>query len=136
MVYNNHGLIGTDTTTATTHFGTENPLFQLIATLGRVRLETPAPTRGASVVRVAMDQPGLLALSRFDPGNGREVVLLFNTATAAVTGNVKVDVALARFRALVGQCSASAAAPGTLHVALLALGFAVCAAQAGGEAVK
>lgn len=135
-VYNDNRLIGTDTTTATAHFGTENPLFQLIATLSRVRLATPALTRGASVVRVATDQPGLLALSRFDPGNGREVVLLFNTATTMVAGNVKVEVASARFRALVGQCSASAAAPGTLHVTLPALGFAVCAAEAGAEAAK
>lgn len=128
-VYNDNRLIGTDTTTASAHFGTDNPVFELIATLGRVRLATPALTRGRSVVRQASDKPGLLAVSRFDPTTGQEIVLLFNAAPTAVDGKVKVDVASARFKALAGQCNATAAAPGSLAVTLPAFGFAVCAAE-------
>lgn len=128
-VYTDNRLIGTNTTTATAHFGTDNPVFQLIATLGRVRLATPALTRGRSVVRQASDKAGLLAVSRFDPTTGQEVVLLFNAAPTAVSGNVKVEVASARFKPLVGRCNATATAPGSLAVTLPAFGFAVCAAE-------
>src|SRR3546814_4462910 len=79
--YNDNRLLGTDTTTATDHYGHANPLFRQIAALSAVRRAQPALTRGVQKLRAAGDTPGLLAISRFDPRTGREILLAFNTST-------------------------------------------------------
>jgi glycosidase len=45
----------------------------------------PAPTRGRQLLRAREANPGLLAISRFDPTSGVEVLLLFNTSTQPIT---------------------------------------------------
>ena len=127
--YNDNKLIGTEATTATANFDTSHPIYRTIATLARVRTSTPALTRGLQKLRFAADEPGLLAISRFDPTTGKEVLLLFNTSTRALTQNVEVDVASAAFTALAGQCATTASAPGSVRITLAPLGYAVCAAQ-------
>lgn len=129
----NEPLLGTRTTLATAHFGEVNPLFRQIATLARLRRSTPALMRGRQEMRASGKTPGLLAISRFDPVTGREVLLVFNTSGARIAGRVEMDVASTRFRSLAGSCAARAAAPGSVAVSLPAFGYAVCAADPTGE---
>ncbi len=110
-------------------FNPAHPLYRAIARLAQLRTSTPALTGGSTRVRAASGAPGLFAVSRFDPGTGAEVVLLFNTATTPIAANVQVEAGSVQFTALAGTCPAASVAPGTLAVALPPLSFAVCAAQ-------
>ncbi|MES2904934.1 MAG: alpha-amylase family glycosyl hydrolase [Pseudomonadota bacterium] len=127
--YNDNTLLGTDRTTAQANFNSGHPLVRLIATLAKVRHDTPALRRGRQLTRAASQKPGLFAASRFDPVTGKEVLLLFNTSNVAIRQNVVVDVKSLKFVALAGNCATEAAAPGSVKVTLPALGFAACAAQ-------
>ena len=127
--YNDNDLIGTDATTAQANFDVRHPLYRLIAELSAVRRSTPALTGGLQKIRAFSDKPGLLAISRFDPKTGREVVLVFNTSAGPVTNRIAVDPRSLSFSTLAGQCSPNAAAPGSLSITLPAFGFAVCAAK-------
>jgi glycosidase len=129
-IYNDNKLLGTSRTTADSNFDTGHPLFREIAALARLRLAHPALTRGRQVTRFASDKPGLLAVSRFDPVTGAEVLIAFNTAPTAWTGNIQVEAGSARFTALAGACPAAATAPGSLTLSIPAFGYAVCAAGA------
>jgi glycosidase len=128
-VYNDNRLLGTSKTTADANFDTRHPLYRLIAGVSRIRRSTPALRRGRQLVRTSGQKPGLLAVSRFDPATGGEVLLLFNTSTSRVAGNVQVEVASRRFRTLAGRCSPRSSAPGSVAVSLEPLSFAVCAAE-------
>ena len=124
--YNAEALVGTTATTATDNFNTNHPLYRAIAELARIRTASPALTRGLQRVRFSSDKPGLFAVSRFAPGSGDETLLLFNTSTAAITQNVVVETSSARFTAAIGACPAVATAPGSVHVVLAPLSYAVC----------
>lgn len=128
-VYNDNDLIGTDATTAQANFDTRHPLYRLIAELSAVRRATPALTGGLQKIRAFSDKPGLLAISRFDPKTGREVVLVFNTSAVPITNRIAVDPRSLSFSTLAGQCTPNAVAPGSLSITLPAFGFAVCAAK-------
>ena len=127
-IYNDNRLLGTGKSTATASFGSDNPLFRQIATLSKIRRAHPALTRGRGTIRARGDTPGLFAMSRFDPGTGAEIVLLFNTSPRPVTQAVQVEIGSTRFTTLAGRCTPVAAAPGSLRVSLPAFGYAVCAA--------
>lgn len=127
--YNDNRLIGTTATTARANFDRTHPVFREIARLARIRTSTPALTRGRQQLRAWGEAPGLLAVSRFDPVTGREVLLAFNTSAAAVDAPVEVDTASVAFRALAGACAPRASAPGSVRVTLPAFGYAVCAAR-------
>jgi glycosidase len=128
-VYNDNDLVGTDATTAASNFDPNHPLYRLISTLAKVRADTPALRRGRQLVRASGQKPGLFAASRFDPTTGKEVLLLFNTATQPISENVVVEVGSRRFSALAGQCAPEASAPGSVRITLAGLSYAVCAAQ-------
>ena len=128
-VYNDNDLIGTDATTAQDNFDVRHPLYRLIAELSAVRRSTPALSGGLQKVRAFSDKPGLLAISRFDPKTGREVVLAFNTSDKPIMNRIAVDPRSLSFATLAGQCALDAAAPGSLTITLPAFGFAVCAAK-------
>jgi glycosidase len=128
-IYNDNDLVGTDATTAVSNFDRNHSLYRLIATVAKVRADTPALRRGRQLVRASGQKPGLFAASRFDPTTGKEVLLLFNTSTQPVTQNVAVEVNSRRFSALAGQCATEASAPGSVAVSLAGLGYAVCAAE-------
>ncbi|MPS70234.1 MAG: alpha-amylase [Novosphingobium sp.] len=129
-IYNGEALVGSAKTTATESFDPAHPLYRLIAQLSVLRVKTPALTDGRSVTRAASEKPGLVAVSRFDPATGREVLLAFNTSTAPVSAAVAVDPASLDFDTLAGTaCVAKATAPGSVRVDLPPLGFAVCAAK-------
>ena len=127
--YNEDRLLGTSATTAQANFDMNHPLFREIAVLARIRTSHRALTRGRQLVRYAQDKPGLFAVSRFEPGTGREMLLLFNTSTAPVRQNVRVETRSSRFDTLAGNCPAIAAAPGSVAVELPPLGYAVCNAR-------
>lgn len=127
--YNDNKLIGTAATTAQANFDPAHPLYRLIAELAEVRKATPALTFGRTVIRAFSDQPGLLAVSRFDPQTGREVVLAYNTSTRPLSQAVAIEPASMTFTALAGQCPVAANAPGSITITLPPLGFAVCAAR-------
>jgi glycosidase len=123
-------LVGTDATTAQSNFNPQHPLYRAIAELARLRREHRALRRGRQVVRAASDKPGLFAVSRFDPIDGHELLLAFNSSTEPLSVNVEVDARSRRFRALAGACPAAAIAPGTLALSLPPLGFLFCEADA------
>ncbi|WP_342251078.1 alpha-amylase family glycosyl hydrolase [Sphingomonas sp. OTU376] len=127
--YNARKLVGSDASTATPRFDEANPIFREIASLARLRIAHPALTRGRQLLRAREDKPGLLAFSRFDPVTGAELVLAFNTSTAAITRQVEVETRSARFHPLAGSCATTASAPGSLSITLPPLGYAVCAAE-------
>jgi len=127
--YNEGKLLGTSATTAQSNFDPQHPLYREIAKLAHIRTSHRALTRGLQVIRYAQDKPGLLAVSRFEPGSGREMLLLFNTSTAPIRQNVRVETHSTRFAALAGNCPVTAAAPGSVAVELPALGYAVCDAR-------
>ena len=127
--YNSDRLVGTSATTAADNFAIDHPVYAEIARLAKLRRATPALSRGATTVRASSDKPGLFAVSRFDPDNGREVLIAFNTSDTALTAQVAVDPASRNFAPLSGDCPAMAAAPGSLTLTLPAFGYAVCAAQ-------
>jgi hypothetical protein len=84
--------------------------------------------RGSTTVRAFSDKGGLLAVSRFDPDTGREVVLAFNTSTTQLSANIAVDMKSRAFEALSGNCPAASAAPGTLAITVPAFGTLICQA--------
>ena len=127
--YNDNELIGSDATTAAANFDTAHPLYRHIAMLADIRRRTPALTRGATKVRAFSEKPGLLAVSRFDPDTGREVLLAFNTSAAPLSANIAIDMKSAGFTALYGDCPARPAAPGSLHISLPAFGTIICQAS-------
>lgn len=127
--YNDNDLIGSDATTATANFDPAHPLYRHIAALAEIRRKTPALTRGVTKVRAFSEKPGLLAISRFDPDTGREVVLAFNTSAAPLSANIAIDTKSAGFTALHGDCPAKPAAPGSLHLSLPAFGTIICQAS-------
>lgn len=127
--YNEDRLLGTSSTTAQANFNPQHPLYREIADLARVRTSHRALTRGLQLIRYSDDKPGLFAVSRFEPGTGREMLLLFNSSTAPVRQNVRVETRSTRFETLAGSCAATASAPGSVAVDLPPLGYAVCNAR-------
>ena len=127
--YNEDRLLGTSSTTAQANFNADHPLYRQIAELARIRTSHPALTRGLQVVRFASEKPGLFAVSRFDPKTAREVLLLFNTSTAPLKQQVRVETRSTRFETLAGTCPVTADAPGSVAIELPPLGYAVCNAR-------
>jgi glycosidase len=127
--YNDNDLIGTDSTTATSNFNPDHPLYRQIAELAAIRRAHPALRRGRQVMRGYGRDAGLVSFARFDPTSGREYVIIFNTANRTMAGNVIIDRASRRFTALTGPCPTAARAPGSLAVSLPAFGYMICAAE-------
>jgi len=127
--YNRERLLGSSSTTARSNFHPDHPLYRLIGDLARIRTTHRALTRGLQLIRYSSDKPGLFAVSRFDPTNGREMLLLFNTSTQSIHQHVRVETRSKKFLSSIGTCPASADAPGTVSVYVPPLGFAVCDAR-------
>ncbi|MFZ8985461.1 MAG: alpha-amylase family glycosyl hydrolase [Steroidobacteraceae bacterium] len=127
--YNQMALLGTEATTADSNFDVGHPLYRLVAGLATLRGEHAALRRGRQVTRnYTEDGPGLFAVSRFDPGDGREYVLVYNTSGERLLANVEVEANSLDFEPLHGPCPAKARAPGSLAIDLPAFGFMVCRA--------
>jgi glycosidase len=127
--YNQDRLLGTSATTAQNNFDTSHPLYREISQLAHIRTSNPALTRGLQLIRFSSDKPGLFAVSRFEPGTGREMLLLFNSSTDPVRQRVRVETRSTRFETLAGACPARTDAPGSVSVDLPPLGYGVCNAR-------
>ncbi|MFA6219431.1 MAG: alpha-amylase family glycosyl hydrolase [Erythrobacter sp.] len=125
-LYNNNDLIGTDATTADSNFDEAHPLFRLISEFSAIRKTHPAFTRGRQVIRHYEQEPGIFAVSRFDPDSGTEYLAVFNTSTAPRKANVVLDYGARTLNSLSGTCPARVAAPGSAAFTLPALGWALC----------
>lgn len=128
--YNATKLVGTDATTARSSFNPQHPLYRAIAELATLRRDHAALRRGRQVVRAESDKPGLFAASRFDPMDGHEILVAFNTSTVPLVANVEVDARSARFRSLAGVCPSAATAPGSLRLSIPPLSYIFCEAVA------
>ena len=127
--YNEDRLLGSSSTNAQANFNPQHPLYREIEQLARIRTGHRALTRGLQLIRYSQDKPGLFAVSRFEPGTGREMLLVFNTSTSPIKQNVQVETRSTQFEALAGACPAVASAPGSVSVELPPLGYAVCNAR-------
>jgi glycosidase len=112
------------------HFDSHHPLYRAIAGLAQLRSTQPALRRGQQIVRSSGPEPGLFAVSRIDPDNGREILIAFNTSLTAVSAQVLIESASRRFVALHGACQPESSAPGSYHVQVAPLDYLVCAAVA------
>ena len=70
-------------------------------------------------------------MSRFDPADGHEIVLAFNTSLHPIEAVIRVDAHSGRFRALRGECAAQSAAPGSYRLQVPELGYVICEAEPG-----
>lgn len=110
------------------HFDTHAALYRVISELAQLRAREAALRRGRQIVRSSGSAPGLFAVSRIDPDDGHEILVAFNTTTAAVSAQVWVEANSRAFTSLHGECEAAASAPGSYHVSVPALDYVVCAA--------
>jgi glycosidase len=124
--YNDNDLIGTDATTAQSNFDESHPLFGLIAQFSAIRRKNPALSRGRQVVRHYDQEPGIFAVSRFDPDTGEEYLAAFNTSDAERSANIVVGYDARSFDELAGTCPVKVSAPGSAALTLPAFGWAVC----------
>lgn len=108
-------------------FDTEADMYRRIAEMTRVRAGDRRLRHGAVKVRLADQEPGVLAVSRLDETG--ETLVVFNTSTAPRQVNVPVETGSRAWRALLGQCPASAAAPGAISLSVPALGYLVCVSE-------
>ncbi|WP_120716318.1 alpha-amylase family glycosyl hydrolase [Tsuneonella amylolytica] len=128
-IYNDNPLIGTASTTAEANFDESHPLFRQIGALSRLRQAHPALRTGKQIVRHYEQEPGVFAVSRFDPVDGTEYLVVFNTTAAPRKANIVVGTDVLSLQTLAGNCPASSAAPGSATVSLPAFGWAVCRAR-------
>jgi glycosidase len=126
-LYNSEKLVGSNSTTAVANFNPSQPIFRAIAELAHMRTANAALRQGRQIVRNYSDKPGLFAVSRINPGTGREILIAFNTSTAPLDEQVQVDAKSTRFESLHGSCAPAASAPGSYHVSLKPLDYIVCA---------
>jgi len=129
--YAHEARLGTVTPDGGDHYQMTHPLYLAISELAHLRLAHPALLSGRQQTRAAADKPGLFAVSRFDPADGHEIVLAFNTSQQPIDTVIRVEARSGRFHALHGECSAQSAAPGSLRVHVPELGYIVCEAEAG-----
>ncbi len=109
--YNDQGLLGTKSTTASANYDALHPLYRQIAALASLRKQYVELRRGRQVVRAQSRQPGLFAASRIG-NDGREILLVFNTSTAPITAQVEIETDTRAFTPLQGDCP-KPDAPGT-----------------------
>jgi hypothetical protein len=123
--YNDQGLLGTASTTASANYDALHPIYKQIAGLAALRKQYPELRRGRQLVRAQARQPGLFAASRIG-NDGREILVAFNTSTAPITAQVEVETDTRAFTALQGDCP-KPDAPGTVKLTIPALGYVACA---------
>lgn len=125
-VYNDNQLIGTMATTAQANFDPGHPLYRLIAEFSALRRAHPALATGRQLVRHYEQEPGIFAVSRFDPAGGAEYLLAFNTSAQERNANIVVGYDARAFASLAGDCPAAVTVPGSAALHLAPFGWAVC----------
>jgi glycosidase len=124
--YNDNRLVGTTATTEQPNFDRRHPLFAEIARLASHRRAHAALRRGEQRIRNYDDGPGLFAVSRIDPGTGREMLIAFNTSTQRLERLVEIDPLTTAFESVAGACEPAPSAPGSYRVTLDALSYVIC----------
>jgi glycosidase len=114
------------------HFDARPPVYQAVAQLARLRQQQPALRRGRQIVRIAGQEPGLFGVSRLDPGDGHELLIVFNTSMTAQVSQVSVNTRSQYFTALHGQCESEVTTSGSYRVTVAPLDYIVCASGDGG----
>jgi glycosidase len=127
--YNDQPLVGTKATTAVANFDDRHPLYSQIAQLSKLRRAHAALRNGRQVVRAQSRTPGLFAASRIG-ADGREILVAFNTSTAALVAQVEVETSTKSFESLHGPCAEKPGAPGSVQVKLLPLSYVACVGTA------
>lgn len=128
-LYNDNDLIATEATTAMSNFDIEHPLYLAIKQFASIRTGQPALRRGEQLTRLAHRDDSLFAFSRIDYESGIEIVVAINAESEERRINVAVDGRANTFSALLGQCSVSAAAPGSYAIRVPALDVVVCKSE-------
>ncbi len=123
--YLDNDLIGTDRSHAQDNFAQDHPLYQQIAMLSKIRLDSPALRRGSTIVRNHGEKPGLFVFSRKHDSSGTEVLVAVNTSNQKISGNFELDPKSSSFSALHGVCPALNA-PGSASVTLAPLDYVIC----------
>lgn len=123
--YNDNDLLGTDASTATANFDTGHPLYRLIAELSKLRRTHKALARGRQEVRSYDLEPGLLSFARFDPDDGTEYFVAFNTSGEPYEGFSRAGYGARGFETLSGTCAEKVAAPGSVAVRLAPFGWCI-----------
>jgi len=127
--YNDNNLIGSDTTTAAENFDTAHPLYDLISELSAIRTRYAALRRGEQIVRSYDDRaPGLVSFSRFDPADGTEYLLAFNTGSTPLQTNSAVGYGVHALETLHGSCPSAVSAPGSVSLDLPSFGWCIAKA--------
>ena len=70
-------------------FNEDHPLFRAIREMILVRQKDVALQRGIQIVRYAEDAPGIFAISRIDPDQGHEVLIVYNNSPEAREATIK-----------------------------------------------
>ncbi|HEY9134048.1 MAG TPA: alpha-amylase family glycosyl hydrolase [Dyella sp.] len=120
-------LLGSVANEGQDHFDTHHPLYRSIASMLRIRASEEALQRGRQIARASAEEPGLLAISRFS-SSGEEVLVVFNTSLAPVSGRVIVEPGSRQWTPLHGACQPDSAATGSYAVNVPALDFVICKA--------
>ena len=124
--YNDNDLIATDLSTADSNFDQSHPLYQTFAEMIGLRKNYSALRRGETVVRLAEHDGGLLAISRIEPNQEGEILVVFNTRNEDRHINVEVNARSTTFDGLIGTCEPKVSTTGTYSLSVPALDFIVC----------
>ncbi|MFT6267414.1 MAG: glycosidase [Alphaproteobacteria bacterium] len=76
--YNDNTLIGTNSTTATSNFDTQHPLYKSLADLARVRLAHKSLRQGEHINRILDEEKRLYGFSRVLPSDMIDHLIVFN----------------------------------------------------------
>lgn len=125
--YRSEMQLGATTTSRLDHFDPNHPLYQSISSMLRIRASEEALQRGRQVSRAATEEPGMLAISRLS-ASGEEVLVVFNTSLAPISGHVMVEPTSERWASLYGACQSNSVASGSYAVSVPALDFVICKA--------
>jgi glycosidase len=106
----------------------QHPISQRLRVLGHLRDTIPALSTGASFVRYAKNR--VLAVSRIDANNRREVLAVFNADTAPATVTVTTSTPSTAWTALLGADAVSTDAKGAVSVTVPALSTVLLQANA------
>jgi neopullulanase len=105
-----------------------HPLFTTLRGLAGLRRNESALRRGTQVIRHDDAKAGLFAFSRIDAATGRELLMVFNTATRTLRERIAIDPRTARLVSLHGECAPAPVAPGSYALSLGPLDYIICAA--------
>ncbi len=127
LSYNDNDLIGSDDSTAIANFDQAHPLYRAFGRLAQVYGNHRALRHGVQAERYSEPGAGLYAVSRIDPDERVEYLVVFNTSAAVDAASVATDTPGADWFAVwpPGGPSVASTAGGMLEVSVPGYGFAI-----------